>query len=164
MYLSNSKGKALLDSYVYWLQHYNWTYFIALHFKSDFQPSKEVAEIKVRNLCTRLNKYLNGRNSNTKLSVFAVAENSKAGVPHVHLFIGAENELCRCMHDIKSAVSYYWSKLSGCINPLSLGKKNNGWFTGTDENKGTVISYMCKEFLAGNDPVLIGALNFPNTK
>lgn len=154
----------LKQSYVQWLKDFEWAYFVALHFKVGFSPTKEIAEQKVRHLCTRLNRFLNGAKSKINLSVFAVFETSKAEVPHVHILIGSENKNNIGISDVREAIAYYWGKLALCVNPVALGSANEGWFADTDCNKERVIEYMCKEFDFGRDPVLVGALKIPDTK
>ena len=152
------------EGYVDWLKDHEWAYFITLHFTSEFKPKFEVAESKVRKLCTRLNKFLNGKDLTTKLSVFAVYETSKADVPHVHICLGSENKLNKSIGDVYGSVAYYWGKQIGCMDPVRMGEGNKGWFTDTDDNKDKIIGYMCKEFNIGRNPVLVGALKLPSTK
>jgi hypothetical protein len=154
----------LIKSYVDWLKDYNWKYFVALHFKADFKVNKRLASMKVIQLGTRLHRLLNGTQTNIQLSLFAVYEISNSNVPHVHIFIGPENESNKNIDEIQGAIAYHWGKLTGCLNPLIMGNSNSDWFKNTDENKANVIGYMCKEFKAGHDPVLVEALKLPSTK
>jgi hypothetical protein len=154
----------IINDYVEWLEDRNWKYLVTLHFKSGFKPSVDVVTRLVNQLTNRLNAVINGKRSCLKLSVFPTLESSIGGIPHVHLLLGPENEREMNTGGIARAISDIWGKQEKCVNPLLLGKKNSGWFKTIDENKCHVISYVCKEFRLGNDPVLIESIKLNNTK
>jgi len=154
---------SLPRSYAGWLSDIDWKYFVTLHFKDGSKPSVEVATKAVKHLAIRLGAHLNGRRSKTKLSVFPVLEESSGGVPLVHILIGPENSRGRSIGEVHEVIADIWGKQDFCINPKVLGKANRGWFERVDDNKHDVLSYVCKEFKQGKDPVLVDAISL-NTK
>ena len=150
-------------SYAKWLEAVDWKYLVTLHFKDGSKPSVEMATKAVKHLVIRLTACLNGRRSKVRLSVFPVLEQSASGSPHVHLLIGPENAKGRTVNEVHEAIADIWGNRQFCINPKALGQGNRGWFKLVDDNKHDVISYMCKEYGYGKDPVLVEAISL-NTK
>ena len=150
-------------SYAKWLEGVDWKYFVALHFKNGVKPSVEMATKAVKHLAIRLTARLNGRRSNVKLSVFPVLELSSGDSLHVHILIGPENSKGRTVSEVHESIADIWGNRQFCINPKALGQSNRGWFKQVDDNKHDVISYMCKEYKYGKDPVLAEAISL-NTK
>lgn len=147
-----------------WLSSVEWKYLVTLHFGTGRKPSVEMATRAVKQMTNRLRCSLNGRYSETRLSVFPVLETSKGGVPHVHVLIGSENEKQLSEDGVASEIAKLWAKQEYAVNPLQLGVNNSGWFKPVDSTPEKVVEYLCKEFKSGGDPVLIGALNFNITK
>lgn len=149
--------------YAKWLEGVDWKYFVALHFKNGVKPTVEMATNAVKHLVIRLTAHLNGRRSKVRLSMFPVLEQSVSGSPHVHLLIGPENSKGRTVNEVHEAIADIWGKRQFCVNPKALGQGNRGWFKLVDDNKHDVITYMCKEYKYGKDPVLAEAISL-NTK
>jgi hypothetical protein len=159
-----ANNKKLLNTYIQWINTYKWRFFVTLHFNSSFKATHISTELIVRKFGTRLNNIFNGRNTVENLSLFPVLETSKSGIKHVHILIGHECSKNLNTEIIKGIVAFEWGKLRHCISPSYLGSGNDEWFKIVSEKQETLITYLCKEFKYGTNPVLINALNLNVTK
>lgn len=122
-----------------WLNQWNWAEFITLTTGEDIDVEK--ARKHLEKVMRRLSKKVFGRRTKKHICAFAIVEQKKGGLNHIHMLIEEVPTLSR--ERLINLISYFWSGVPNTLPAGHLENKADDWFISIYDQKG-LINYLFK--------------------